>query len=581
MVFHAWKHLCGTKRHGLTAEWVRVTWVCKTWREVALEAAALWSSVLVSRRLADDPAFKMHLDRARDVALDMSILCRKISKEELEEAFSFVLSRTESVTQLQITYGGGQRTIVKQFVKAVGVEVVSLSLSDFSYDDDCEWAFSPGILPRLRHLTLDRIVPTPDAPLLTLIRLEITYAYDDAELQAESTALGHRLATRLHRFLAACPNLETLRTERCFVSPTGDGSQPVALPNLHYLFMSEDVFYLHETLGVLRLQPSASFHITADGGGCTDGDMTSLILPRNVSEALPPIRHTRCLSLAVGQAPPRHLVLRGSSSDTFEDDSHASWSITIPDLTCTFEAGAITHYFPDLELAKLFYLGFNGERFLAHIPDLVVPSQLVELQLHFAQGLPVTRNWSRFFAAMPHLRTLGVGGYALVKEVLKALPVDQRLCGELQNLTLCAAMGPVTDELRLFRFFWVVVGGWVRERATRSAETKLASLTLTVRIPTNGVVSHAHNNDVDGGLPEPNAADDDGARPGADVAPAAFWPGWRRDLAWLEDLVGKLVVENVDCPACGMEYDLPPNPDGSTDENSEDSDEESDEPYFY
>ncbi|KAI1781588.1 hypothetical protein LXA43DRAFT_1162431 [Ganoderma leucocontextum] len=564
MIFQAWKHSCGAKEHGLVAEWVRATWVCKAWRGAALETAALWSSVLVSRRLADDPALEMQLDRARGVALDLLVFCLPISNVEIEKALGFVLSKTKSIEKLKVIYGGQQNAVVEAFVKVVGAEVVSLSLLP-NTSRICEWRFTPDAFPRLRHLVLDSIIPTPGAPLLTLTRLEVayaSYAYDDHPVKLVSG--GQQWCTYVHKFLAVCPNLETLRTIKCFHYPSSysEHDQPiVTLPKLRYLSVEEFASGLSKAFQTLRLPSSSSFHITADCDGDTDHDYITLTIPRNVSESLPPIRRTRCLSLMVGQRWLSHLSLRGGPGDTFKDES--DWSITIPDTQCSFQHSRTwASRFPDWESAKLYHLGYTGNRpqFLDRIPNLVVPSRLVQLQLHIALGLPVARDWARFFTTMPRLRTLGIGGGALITHALQAFEADPSLCPDLEDLELCATAGRAVDEGVLAGFIPWVIGAWLRQR-TRVG-TGLSS--LTVRTPAGGSGARA-------GL---------GGGQGHDADLVGFASKLRQDLALLKGSVGEVLVEAADCPACGVEYELPVE---GVEGSDEDSDEESEDgsAYYY
>ncbi|PIL26334.1 hypothetical protein GSI_12090 [Ganoderma sinense ZZ0214-1] len=568
MIFQAWKDLCETKRHGIGAEWVRATWVCKTWREVAFQAATLWSAVLVSRPLADDPPLSIQLDRTRGVALDLSISGGRMSEAELEEVFSFVLSKRNAVKQLQITFEVEQLLTIKGFVQGVGAEIVTLSLSLNCIQDGSDytggWKFTPDLFPRLRHLALDKLTPTPSAPLLTLTRLDLVDVYDEDH------------SNLVHRFLACFPNLENLRVEWCFVDLGEDtGSEPpiVELPKLRYLSVKDTAFDIWAALSSLRLPSLSSFHVLAECDGDVDDDF---ILPGNITPSFPFIRHTRCLSLTVGQ-PTTHLSFRGSLGDTLEDGP--DWSITMPDPTLEPPKSDPDLYpaflSADLRLAKFYWLGYNARRIITHIPHLVDPSLTVELQLHFAHGLPVVRDWARFFGAMPRLRTLGIGGGTLATAILEAFRADPGLCAELQDVALCAITSPGATRMEkgIPSFFMKAVGSWLRKRA--DVGTRLQS--LTVRTSSDGSGSQSGDR---GALARPEAK----GKARADSEPVGFAAKLRWDLERLGDLVGKVVVEDADCPACSMKHKLladPPKLADSEELASDGGRGDHDDPYFF
>lgn len=604
MIFRAWKHLHGLNQYGLVAEWVRATWVCKTWREVALEAAELWSSVVIWRRLADDPTLEVQLDRAHGAALDMVLSCPRIpNDEDLGEILGFVLSKTTAVKHLLIGCYSEQRAIVEGFIKDVGSELESLSVSlNRGNAVSCEWSFSPDALPRLRRLTLSQIVPMASAPLFSLVHLNLTCAYDLLQLRDSLTPEEALiLRTRIHRFLAACPHLESLRLKRCFAYPDEynvDEQPIIQLAKLRHLSLKDSAFQIADTLGSLRLHSSASLRILSDDltvGSVRNGDYLPHILPRNLSQTLAPIRHTCRLALTVGH-PTMHLSIRGTQASMFESedhnrDGHGDWSITLPDLSFDPSHPIFVQGYPedsflrrlmqDPERAKFYYLGLAARRFLAHVPHLVVPALLVELQLHFARGLLVVPRggadadsyWAQFFATMPHLRTLGIGGGAAhVEAVLKALNAHPAfLCGDLRDLALCSpaarrcAEANKMDAYALAVFLREVVWDWARERARAGTPLRC----LAVRIPSgsdgneNGSEMHAPGGGSGFGNGDGKAVD--------------FAAKLREDLSVLEDIVSEVVVETADCGACCMEYEVPQDPD----REDVGGDEDGDGAYFY
>ena len=164
-----------TKKHGLRAEWVRATWICKRWRDVALDTPALWSSVLVTGEPADIAALETQLDRARRTPLDLLVLSREVPEKGLKAALKLILRKKKSVKKLKALYDIEQGTIIETFVKAVKSNLTSLSLrpSEYFPPDDEGLKFTPVDFPRLNNLDLKPIVPVRGAPMLSLRNLSL------------------------------------------------------------------------------------------------------------------------------------------------------------------------------------------------------------------------------------------------------------------------------------------------------------------------------------------------------------------------------------------------------------------------
>ena len=559
-IFQAWHYF---QTHGFDTQWVRATWVCQRWRQVALDTAVLWSSVFVSRGILDDPVLELHLDRARGAALDLVVFCGQMSNGDLEEVLNFVLSRATAIERLSITYcDDGQQTAVKAFIRDAGTGIVSLSLTDHSGGNDREWEFTPDIFPRLRHLALYNVVPTPGAlgPLLTLSRLELRYSQGGSSVDL---------------FLAACPNLEILQTDARSISNQRNEHTALTLPNLHYLSMEPTMHEVVTALSHIRLPSLTSFHIS-DHEDLVGGDFTAATLPRNICKVLPPIRRTRCLSLVVGGMW-EDLSLKGALGDTFQPEDEPDWSISPPNFwyysaypRCYEDpTGSVTG--PELLAEHFTYLARIGAHFVRHVPYLVDPSRLVELQLHLARGLPVhpTRDWVGFFSPMSRLRTLGVGGFTLVSAVLTAFGnADPRLCNELKDVALCAPAEWVvdSDELGLGLSFREDVTGWVCDRVRAGTELRC----LTIRTEKE---HHREHERCSENLYEATVGNAGPLLVGLREKP-------RQGLGWLEDVVGEdIVVKDAHCTECRAAYELPEGYPEWSPEETEGSG--GDELYFY
>ncbi|KAI1783464.1 hypothetical protein LXA43DRAFT_1067616 [Ganoderma leucocontextum] len=551
MIFHTWKDSCGPRRHGLRAEWVRATWICKRWREVALETPALWSSILVSRKLADSPVLKIHLDRVRGVALDLLVSSCCMSRGQVENTFKFslILARKKLIKRLTIVFNGQHSAIIKTFVMKVASEVISLSLDPNASLVNWRWKFTQDNFPRLSRLVLHGIIPIPGTPLLNLTELYLDHVVEDSPKKAEKPW------TFVHRFLTACPNLETLHSVYSFeypleyLNPHNDYRDlpVVELPKLRYLSADGIALDTSTALGTLRLPALSTFDITARSG-IDPGDCDFFIIPQNVSEALPPVRRSRCLSLMAGGRT-SNLSLQGGPGDTFEAES--DWSVTLPDLEPTDVDSDFLQY--------LCCLRYNCSRFLVRLPHLVVPSTLVRLELHIANGLPIVLDWAWFFAAMARLQMLGVGNNVLVTHVLEAFEADPRLCPELEDLELCIGTGPNSaEEPALAEFTARTTGAWVRGRAR-----PLKTLTVLARMDSG---SDAVDSDLDSEPQSSDSAPDlnmaqpglgDGAGSAACDTESASLKLWHDLAATLkpEGSVGEVFLATTHCSACNMEYE--------------------------
>ena len=569
MIFHYWKDSCHSDEHGLWgADWVNATWICRRWREVALETPTLWSSVLVCPGVMDDPTLKIQLNRARGTALDMFVSDPKKSTEEVEEALGLVLAKKSPVKKLRI-HCREWPPAVDEFLKAVGASIVSLSIDTHGWADaQNRWPFGSDVFPRLRHLALCMLIPSPNlgALLLNLTRLELKHIFEDDNLPPGRT---------VHRFLAACPNLEVLQMENCFAYEDEDmidhHPRPrvapviVTLPKLRSLSIDQVGVDTPTALGMLRLPALSSFHIVAN---CANERVITCdfpVIPQNITEALPPMRHSRAVALtAGGDAEEPWVCLRGGPGDTLPDASafgfgngdDNSWSVMVSGLV---DRTLLDTQYLHLECCIRELSGL----FLARIPCFVVPSSLVRLELHLSNGLPVVYDWARFFAAMPRLRTLAIGAGALICSVLAAFGVDEdrdaglRLCPELEGLELCVGFGLDVDlaELILRTF-----GTWVRGRAT-----PLRSLTVQTPKDPDNLGSDASESDSDcssdsDSSPHSDEDTDDsrGAQTGPNTAESVERRAWKlcQDLGLtLRGSIRKVFLVETDCPACVVEYE--------------------------
>ena len=303
-IFHAWKDTSWwNKEHGLHAQWVRATWVCKRWRDVSLDTPALWSSVLVSGRPEDIRALEAQLDRARRTPLDLLVLSRGVPIKGLKAALKLVLRKKKQMKNLKVVYDIEQDTIIEGFVKGVSAKLDSLFLRPNKYlpPDDEGWEFTPIDFPRLSKLDVKAIIPVRGAPMLNLTHLLLKNFVDDLSTDAETPW------RRVHAFLGAFPNLEYLAVTYDFGYPTirrdpqclYRGLPIVTLPKLRALSLDWLALDISTALATLRLPTLSSFHMLCDCGLDNPEDADFFVVPQNISAVLPELLRTRSLSLVV------------------------------------------------------------------------------------------------------------------------------------------------------------------------------------------------------------------------------------------------------------------------------------------
>ncbi|KAM5539334.1 hypothetical protein V8D89_007025 [Ganoderma adspersum] len=454
-----------------------------------------------------------------------------MSERRVTDAFGLILARRRSIKTLTIIFNGQQGAAT--FVKTVAAEE--------------RWNFGQNGFPRLSRLVLDSIMPVPvsGAPLLTLTHLYLCEVAESCLNDADKPW------TLTHRFLAACPNLETLRTNDAFeypleyLDPHDDYRDLpiVTLPRLRHLLVDGLALDTSIALATLRLPGLSTFTIIADTGS-DPYDCDFFVIPRTISESLPPIRHSRCLSFIVGGRT-NSLSLHGGPGLTFSDEP--DWSITLTDLKPT----SATSEFLRIPCC----IRYACVRFLTRVPHLVFPSALVHLELHVSNGLP-------FFRYMTRLRTLTIGSDKLVRRVLESFAADPRVCPELEDFQLCLGEGPTRAEVEpLVEFTTRTIGDWTRGRAM-----ELKTLTLLVRMASSdGDDSESDSRHSARAEVAVSESDVDGHAGGRDPArdthdtELAYLKLWCDLAASLKHegsgSVGEVHLKMLDCAACNVEYE--------------------------
>ncbi|TFY73308.1 hypothetical protein EWM64_g10704, partial [Hericium alpestre] len=214
----------------LVIGWIRVTHVCRFWRDAALAQTQLWSTV---SSISPSWALEM-MSRVKDMPFDLQICFGRTGKTN-DAVYAGILgqgrlARLKALTLYNYSYHQeNSNSLVKDLTSPAPL-VESLSLSDWRewWSDGCQLPADlfGGAAPRLRSIYLHHwTFASWDAPYLQdLTTLKVTFPEKDSD--------GARLPTVLQilRVLKRMPRLQILTLENV-LNPTFDDG----LPRNHHL----------------------------------------------------------------------------------------------------------------------------------------------------------------------------------------------------------------------------------------------------------------------------------------------------------------------------------------------------------
>ncbi|KAI0787500.1 hypothetical protein C8Q74DRAFT_1252080 [Fomes fomentarius] len=218
--------------------WIRVTWVCRHWRKVALSSPILWNFI-VDQRLSDGPEWvPTFLERAAGALLDVKTTSRRTSKTP-GIIFQFLQPFASSIRSFHFRMGGcgSQETSFGSIFKPLAACNMN-SLQTLFVDDD--HAFDDNVtidvltrekFPRLQSLSLHGFhVPWTSSMYTSLRSLDV---YLDEGLASMPMA-------DFVEILRCSPALESLCLIGCLPSQVGDhppAPRSLSLPKLRHLHL--------------------------------------------------------------------------------------------------------------------------------------------------------------------------------------------------------------------------------------------------------------------------------------------------------------------------------------------------------
>ncbi|KAH9886273.1 hypothetical protein C8Q73DRAFT_285472 [Cubamyces lactineus] len=152
-LLHGWNK---SHRHPGSRQWLRITWVCRCWREVALSAPALWSFIQSASACTDHAFVEAALERARRVPLNIDLTFASHGDRAPSLLASlFVHSQRIQVMRLQMLLETSTMQLFFESMAASRLEMPlleCLSIADRAVDDA-----DGNPLPYLSHLTREHV----------------------------------------------------------------------------------------------------------------------------------------------------------------------------------------------------------------------------------------------------------------------------------------------------------------------------------------------------------------------------------------------------------------------------------------
>ena len=444
---------CTTLRgRGFQATWVpAATWVCRRWREVALATPQLWSSIDINVRHCDADAINILFERAKDEDLSVSIDGAAL---DMPTACALVQPNVQRISHLTIHLEESQASTVDALLLNMGPKLDTLQLFCTAIASESILTIDPQTVPNLRALTIDSIFVQPTATLESVRDLTLENLWG-------VSSVDQKLEVYLYKLLSSCPNLEGLDMTNAL--PGAHHLDSASIPTLEFpklrcFWVSELAGDLPENLAHIIIPPSASVSITARYDECPpEWDDESAVLPMDVLPAtkfenMPALAQTQDLSLLLGA--------RCCVADI--EISGGNWTVSVPSLE---DVANGTNRLPEY-----------ADHVLEGLPEMVVPAQIVYLQLHIAQHMPEYEDWAGLLGQFPNVVGFTIGGRRAFRNAIEAMRAHgTELLPNLVQLTVCLVASLNVGTRMDARAF----GTWLKGRADGGKPLE----SLVVKVP--------------------------------------------------------------------------------------------------
>ncbi|KAI0919574.1 hypothetical protein AcV5_001604 [Taiwanofungus camphoratus] len=370
--------------------WIKLTHVCRSWRELALATPLLWTTVSVEKGL---PFVHACLNRSGDVPVD--IAARGYVTDVLP-LINTIFPHACHIRTLKFwaLSEHATDTLISEF-KTPMPKLEELTVHGHSGKTSNPFLFDPtdDQFPRLRVLSLKRVViPGTSSILEGLVRLELSNFFDN------STASVDNLLVMIH----ACRQLEDLTVVdhgRSLLANVAEVNHRriLSLPKLQRLRLSTTAINVSTLLAHLIIPTHASINITCslDIIDTTTNTITA-VLPRNRT-GLANLTEVRALYLFVTSN-----IFRLRAFDCAGPLSSKRLDV---ELDCQ----------QTLDLSSLLPSAF------CELTEIFVASPVVDVQLLGDQHFMTQNHWQAALARLPLLECLEVGFRGGTKSLFRTL----------------------------------------------------------------------------------------------------------------------------------------------------------------
>ena len=256
----------GTRKLG----WIKVTHVCRHWRQVALDDSSLWARIRATQ--ANTKWISEMLARAKNAPLHIVLTTVGMSSPEKLLMILPHLSHTCQLRFPNLIYFDRVREIFS--LEAPALEHFELTAhAPIDFRDLGMNVLFKGHAPRLRTFSVSRVViPWSLIPRGQLTQLKIAYPIEDIHPPGD--------LNQLVDLLVNCPALEILALESCLPFRLAEfpHDRSIHLSRLSRLRLRGPASRITNMLEMLKIPSSATLHLDCVSENASNNDSEGLLL---------------------------------------------------------------------------------------------------------------------------------------------------------------------------------------------------------------------------------------------------------------------------------------------------------------